>query len=45
VEWEAPRQLILLLIEFSLSIATFYGVRGIRRREAVRPLGRMARGG
>jgi hypothetical protein len=45
VEWEAPRQPLFPLVESSLSIiATLYGVRGISRREAVRPIGRMAKG-
>ena len=45
VEWEAPREPIFRLIKSSLSISQLYRVRGgIRRREAVRPLGRMAKG-
>jgi len=39
VEWEAPRQPLFPLVESSLSMtATLYGVRGISRREAVRPI-------
>jgi len=45
VELEAPRQPLFPLFESSLSMtATLYGVRGISRREADRPLGRMAKG-
>jgi len=39
VELEAPRQPLSPLVESSLfNITTLYGVRGISRREAVRPI-------
>ena len=46
MELEAPRQPLFPLVESSLSMTASppYGVRGISRREAVRPLGRMAKG-
>ena len=46
MEWEAPRQPIFPLIESSLLMtATLYGVRGMSRREAVRPIREDGKGG